>query len=67
MHGVTGLITGIFLILLGLSGSALVFMEELDHYTNRHLFQVKETAAKMSLDTIYHRITAQYPRLSGIP
>ncbi|MGK9118354.1 PepSY-associated TM helix domain-containing protein [Olivibacter jilunii] len=66
MHGVTGLITGIFLILLGLSGSALVFMEELDHYTNKHLFQVKETAAKMSLDTIYHRITAQYPRLSGI-
>lgn len=66
LHGITGLVTSVFLILLGLSGSALVFMEELDQYTNRQLFHVQETRSKMSLDRIYHQITAKYPRLSGI-
>lgn len=66
LHGISGLITGIFLILLGLSGSALVFMEELDHYANKQLFRVKETSSKISLDHIYHQITDKYPRLSGI-
>ncbi|QNL52680.1 PepSY domain-containing protein [Olivibacter sp. SDN3] len=66
VHSFTGLLTGIFLLLLGLSGSALVFMQEIDHYTNRELFAVEVRDTQIGVDRIYKIITERYPRLSGI-
>lgn len=65
-HSYFGLITGIFLLLLGLSGSLLVFMEEQDEWLNQHLLAVAPQSEKLPLDSLYHTITQRYPRLDGI-
>lgn len=66
IHSYFGLITGVFLLLLGLSGSALVFMEELDEWFNRDLLTVKAQAKALPLDQLYQTITQRYPRLDGL-
>lgn len=66
IHSYFGLITGIFLLLLGLSGSALVFMEELDDWLNRDLLTIQVQAKPLPLDTLYQKITQRYPRLDGL-
>lgn len=69
LHRWLGLISGIFLLLLGLSGSALVFMKEIDQQLNAHLLRVHPPAphaAPMPLDRVYRQITARHPNLAGI-
>lgn len=66
IHSYFGLITGIFLLLLGLSGSALVFMEELDEWLNQDLLTVQAQAKPLPLDSLYQKITQRYPRLDGL-
>lgn len=66
LHSWFGLITGVFLLLLGLSGSILVFMEELDPIIYRHSLTVKPTGAPLLIDSLYRIITAEYPNLDGI-
>lgn len=66
IHGWTGLLTGVFLLLLGLSGSALVFMKEQDQWLNRKLLTVKSVKPKLPLDSLYGIITVRHPRLDGI-
>lgn len=69
LHSWLGLISGIFLLLLGLSGSALVFMKEIDQQLNAALLTVDPPAAHtapMPLDRIYLQITARHPNLAGI-
>jgi len=66
IHSYFGLITGVFLLLLGLSGSALVFMEELDEWFNRDLLTVQVQAKPLPLDSLYQKITQRYPRLDGL-
>ncbi|MPR32369.1 PepSY-associated TM helix domain-containing protein [Salmonirosea aquatica] len=66
IHSWLGLITGFFLILLGLSGSMLVFMEELDPVIYRSALAVKPEGTPLSLDSLYHIITTHYPNLDGI-
>ncbi|MFC6102322.1 PepSY-associated TM helix domain-containing protein [Olivibacter domesticus] len=66
LHSWLGLISGIFLLLLGLSGSALVFLKEIDLALHSGLLHVKPTGKVMSLDTIYRKIGEEHPRLAGI-
>lgn len=69
LHSWLGLLTGIFLILLGLSGSVLVFRTELDQYFNRNLLHVSpvtNTATDQVLKRCYENITSRYPNLDGI-
>ncbi|UHG94318.1 PepSY-associated TM helix domain-containing protein [Spirosoma oryzicola] len=68
IHSWLGLITGIFLILLGLSGSVLVFRHELDRLANHDLLTVKPSRPlyERSLTRCYQTITARYPNLDGI-
>ena len=66
IHSYFGLITGVFLLLLGLSGSALVFMEELDEWLNQDLLTVQAQAKPLPLDSLYQKITQRYPRLDGL-
>jgi len=66
LHSWLGLISGMFLLLLGLSGSALVFLKEIDHLINAELLQVKPTGKMLSLDTLYRKICTDRPNLAGI-
>jgi uncharacterized iron-regulated membrane protein len=66
MHSWLGLITGVFLLLLGISGSALVFMKEIDHLVNADLLRVVPKDKILSLDNIYRKIGSDHPNLAGI-
>ena len=69
LHSWLGLVTGIFLILLGLSGSVLVFRTELDHFFNRKLLHglpTGDSGKDQVLKRCYERITNSYPNLDGI-
>ncbi|MCF2487621.1 PepSY domain-containing protein [Dyadobacter sp. CY347] len=69
LHSWLGLVTGIFLILLGLSGSILVFKTELDQFANRNLLHVSPTGPHVPKDALMHcyeTITNRYPNLDGI-
>ncbi|MCE6991137.1 PepSY domain-containing protein [Dyadobacter sp. CY323] len=64
-----GLFTGIFLILLGLSGSVLVFRTELDKLFNQDLLHISHsetTVPDQVLQRCYDNITGRYPNLDGI-
>lgn len=66
LHSWLGMVTGIFLLLLGLSGSVLVFKEELDHAFNKELLTVKPSGGERSLDEMYRMICERHPNLAGI-
>ena len=69
LHSWLGLFTGAFLILLGLSGSVLVFRTELDHFFNRNLLHVSHPDTRPSDDVLkncYDSIINSYPNLDGI-
>ena len=69
LHSWLGLVSGIFLILLGLSGSILVFRAELDTFFNRELLTVEVPVNSEEgpvLSRCYDTITARYPNLDGI-
>lgn len=66
IHSWLGLINGFFLILLGLSGSALVFKEDIDNWANEKLLTVQQRGKKLPLDFFYKDISRRYPNLDGI-
>lgn len=66
IHSWLGLINGFFLILLGLSGSALVFKKEIDDWANEKLLTVQETHKRLPLDYFYEDITKRYTAIDGI-
>jgi uncharacterized iron-regulated membrane protein len=66
IHSWFGLITGVFLLLLGLSGSVLVFQEELDELIYHKTLTVKPEAKALPIDSLYKIITNKYPNLDGI-
>ncbi|WP_080056380.1 PepSY-associated TM helix domain-containing protein [Spirosoma aerolatum] len=68
VHSWLGLVTGLFLLLLGLSGSVLVFRHELDQFANREVLTVKLPTQIVAhpLARCYQTITSRYPNLDGI-
>lgn len=66
IHSWLGLINGFFLILLGLSGSTLVFKKEIDDWANKKLLTVQETQERLPLDYFYKDITKRYSAIDGI-
>ncbi|MCE7065046.1 PepSY domain-containing protein [Dyadobacter sp. CY326] len=69
LHSWLGLISGVFLILLGLSGSVLVFRTELDQLANRELLHVASAGSQKLQEPLmrcYEAITNRYPNLDGI-
>lgn len=62
VHSILGLTAGLGLIVIGLSGSALVFHEELDAVFNREQTRVVPTSAgRLPLDELLARVEAQLP------
>ncbi|NBA86545.1 PepSY domain-containing protein [Emticicia sp. CRIBPO] len=66
IHKWLGLVTGFFLLLIGLSGSVLVFKEELESAIYSDYTKVNPKGKMMSLDSIYKMITDKYPHLDGL-
>ncbi|WP_442587218.1 PepSY-associated TM helix domain-containing protein [Pedobacter sp. AW31-3R] len=66
LHSWLGLISGIFLLLLGLSGSALVFMKEIDHLVNADILRVEPRGERLPLDMMYRSILKNHPTSAGI-
>ena len=62
IHRWVGLSIAIFLTLASVTGSILVFDEEIDRFLNRDLFYVPaRDAPPLSLDALRSRLQAQYP------
>ncbi|NJM56464.1 MAG: hypothetical protein HC857_01965 [Synechococcales cyanobacterium RU_4_20] len=51
-HGLIGILMGLFIIVVSLTGSAIVFQAELDTFLNRSLFQVTPQNQVVSVDTV---------------
>ena len=60
LHKWTGLLAGIFILILGVSGSILVFHEELEAWESSEFLTVQNTRP-VSIDKAYETITTKYP------
>lgn len=60
-HRYFGLTFGLLLVILGLSGSALVFHREIDHALNPSLMQVASQVEQASIDTVLASVCQAYP------
>jgi len=66
IHSWLGLISGLFLLLLGVSGSILVFRSELNHLLYDHLVSDSTNQPKVALDSAYHNIIYRYDNIRSM-
>jgi len=71
IHHWCGLIAGIFLLVISLSGSMLVFHDEIDEFLFKKELSLGHTAQKLSIDRSFEKIRSRYPgwevRIPGLP
>ncbi len=60
IHSFTGLVSGLFILLMSLSGAALVFHEEIDSLQFPSIIQQGNTSA-ITVDSAYQLLQHQYP------
>jgi uncharacterized iron-regulated membrane protein len=60
LHSVSGLISGLFILALSLSGAALVFHDELDSFQRPTVVSVKDKGI-LSIDSCYIIVQQHYP------
>ena len=65
LHGYSGVIAGILLIIIGLTGSVLVFSEELDHFLNPQLLHVVPQDERVPLGTVLNTVQEARPDLKA--
>jgi uncharacterized iron-regulated membrane protein len=61
IHLWTGLALALYAILIGITGSAVVFTAEIRDYQNRHILRVPEPGTPLNADQIAAAIHAAYP------
>ena len=61
LHLFGAALAGVFLVILGLTGSIMAFEEELDHATHSRLFKVSPQGTPLSLAELTSRVRAAYP------
>lgn len=61
IHKWCGLIGGVFILFLSITGTLLVFREEIDLSTNASLLKVETGERRVALDAILDNIHQQYP------
>jgi len=68
LHLVGGLISAVFLVILGVTGSLLAFENEIDHWLNGKLRWVQPQGAPLSLRELSARVEQRHPgdRVSAI-
>src|SRR3982751_6223982 len=66
LHMIGGLAAGVFVIVLGLTGSIMAFEEEIDHATHPHLFYVDpQGRPPLPLALLTQRLSAALPKPVG--
>jgi|GEM_PF-6631886 len=60
VHYYTGLMSGICMLLIGLSGSILVYFNELERAVNPSLYNLDVDQERFSYDSIYHFVASKY-------
>ncbi|CAA9304505.1 Uncharacterized iron-regulated membrane protein; Iron-uptake factor PiuB [uncultured Leptolyngbya sp.] len=68
LHRYVGVMLGLLLLVIGLSGSSLVFWKEIHHSRNLSLMQVAPQGERVTLDSILEPVRQAYPnwQLTGI-
>jgi uncharacterized iron-regulated membrane protein len=66
LHSWLGLLSGVLLLMVSLSGVMLVFMDELDPVFYKHHFYAKERGRRLSYDSLYTLIVRQHPAAQNI-
>ena len=62
-HRYIGLTFGLLLLILGLTGSVLVFQRQIDRFLNPYLMQVASQAERSSIDAVLAVVRQAYPDL----
>lgn len=65
VHSWLGLFNGIWLLILGVTGSLLVYTKELDKWINKDVLTVSPLEKRLSVDSLYQIVRAKYPRAMG--
>ncbi|HTQ28288.1 MAG TPA: PepSY-associated TM helix domain-containing protein [Puia sp.] len=60
IHQWLGAVMGVCYLVIGLSGSLLLFRDEFDNYFNRDLHDIKAGTHPAPLDSMFHKIAAHY-------
>lgn len=66
LHSWLGLLTGVPLLLLGLSGAALVFKPELDRWLGPRAAALPPSRTPVPLDSVYRMLGHRYPALHSM-
>jgi uncharacterized iron-regulated membrane protein len=66
LHSLLGLVTGMLLLVISLSGSVLVFHEEIDHALNPDLLTVPVAGPRLPLNQLYAEAAGRYPGAEAI-
>lgn len=61
LHLWAGLFAGVFLLLLGATGSFMVYERQIDHVLNRRLVHVEPAAQALSLSELFSRLEKAHP------
>jgi len=65
LHRYAGVIAGILVVIIGFTGSVLVFAGELDHFWNPQLLQVVPQDKQVPLQTILNTVREAHPDLKA--
>ena len=65
IHIWLGLLNGVWLLLLGISGSLLVYYHEIDRYLNKNLLQVQPIGQHISIDSLATIVKQRVPNARG--
>ncbi|HEV8539423.1 MAG TPA: PepSY domain-containing protein, partial [Bacteroidota bacterium] len=60
LHRWLGLFSGVFLLLIGLSGSLLVYQNSLERWLNPSLYYIESKGDRLSLDSLYSIVFRKY-------
>ncbi|HEY9695460.1 MAG TPA: PepSY-associated TM helix domain-containing protein [Oculatellaceae cyanobacterium] len=61
LHQYLGLFLGIFLVIMGVTGSLLVFGHEIDHLLNPNLFNISPQGQRVPIELVLNNIRQDYP------
>ena len=62
VHGVIGIVVGLLISVVSVTGSAIVFQTELDTWLNRSLFQVTPQVQVVAIDQVLNVVQTAYPK-----
>lgn len=61
IHKWLGLVAGLFIFVMGITGSIIVFDDEIEHYLQRDVIYLPDSNEPVSLDAAYRTIDQKYP------